>query len=192
MKKVKLLILFGIIVSSVFAQIPDFDFFDKIAFQEKSNFIKKTAFVESQNYNLTDFVYQRMEWEIDPDTLFIKGVVTTWFKSKTQNLNEIEFDLSLSLNVDSVVQNNQKLTFNQSQNKIIITLPERLNEGQLDSVSIYYQGIPNNSGFDVFSKTMHNNIPNIWTLSEPYGAMEWWPCKQSLVDKIDSIDIIVT
>ena len=192
MKKVNLLILFGVIVSSVFAQTPNFNFFDKIAFQEKSNFTNKAVFVESQNYNLTDFVYQRMEWEIDPDTLFIKGIVTTWFKSKTQNLNEIEFDLFSSLKADSVVQNNQKLTFNQAQNKINITLSNSLNEGQLDSVSIYYQGNPGNSGYGAFSQTMHNNIPNIWTLSEPYGAMEWWPCKQSLVDKIDSIDIIVT
>ncbi len=192
MKKLKLILLFTIITLSVFTQEPNFDFFDKIAFQEKSNFIKKSVFVESQNYALTDFVYQRMEWEINPDTLYIKGVVTTWFKSKTQNLNEIEFDLLSSMNVDSVVQNNQKLTFNQSQNKINITLPESLNKGQLDSVSIYYQGNPGSSGFGAFSKTVHNNVPNIWTLSEPYGAMEWWPCKQSLVDKIDSIDIIVT
>ena len=192
MKKIKLLLLFTIITLSVFAQKPDFDFFDKIAFEEKSHFIKKSAFVESQNYALTDFVYQRMEWEINPDVLFIKGIVTTWFKSKTENLNEIEFDLISLLNVDSVIQNNQKLTFNQSQNKIIITLPKSLNEGQLDSVSVYYQGNPGNSGYGAFSKTVHNNVPNIWTLSEPYGAMEWWPCKQSLVDKIDSIDIIVT
>ncbi len=192
MKKLKLILLFTIITLSVFAQKPDFDFFDKIAFEEKSHFIKKSAFVESQNYALTDFVYQKMEWEINPDVLYIKGVVTTWFKSKTQNLNEIEFDLYSSMIVDSVVYNNQELTFSHIQDKIIITLPESLNEGQLDSVSVYYQGIPNNSGFDAFSKTVHNNVPNIWTLSEPYGAMEWWPCKQSLVDKIDSIDIIVT
>ncbi|HEY4800899.1 MAG TPA: M1 family aminopeptidase, partial [Bacteroidia bacterium] len=32
----------------------------------------------------------------------------------------------------------------------------------------------------------------IWTLSQPYGASEWWPCKNSLTDKIDSIDIHVT
>ncbi|MEM7513100.1 MAG: M1 family aminopeptidase, partial [Bacteroidota bacterium] len=33
--------------------------------------------------------------------------------------------------------------------------------------------------------------PVLWTLSEPYGAKEWWPCKQSLNDKIDSIDVII-
>ena len=192
MKKIELIILFGILTFSVFAQKPDFYFYDKIAFQEKLKFIKKSAFIESQNYALTNFVYQRMEWEINPDTLFIRGVVTTWFKSNVNNLDEIEFDLFSTMMVDSVLRNNQKLIFNQNQNKINITLPESLNNGQLDSVSVYYKGNPGSSESGAFSKTKHNNVSNIWTLSEPYGAMEWWPCKQSLVDKIDSIDIIVT
>jgi aminopeptidase N len=32
----------------------------------------------------------------------------------------------------------------------------------------------------------------LWTLSEPYGARDWWPCKQDLNDKIDSIDVYIT
>ena len=32
----------------------------------------------------------------------------------------------------------------------------------------------------------------MWTLSEPFGAMEWWPCKQDLNDKIASIDVFIT
>ena len=29
-------------------------------------------------------------------------------------------------------------------------------------------------------------------MSEPYGAKGWWPCKQYLNDKIDSIDVFIT
>ena len=36
------------------------------------------------------------------------------------------------------------------------------------------------------------NVPVIWSLSEPYGAKDWWPCKSTLDDKIDSIDMFVT
>jgi aminopeptidase N len=192
MKKTELTLLFVILVFCGFAQKPDVAFFDKIALQEQTNFKNKSAFVESGNYNLTDFVYQRMEWEIAPDTLFIKGVITTWFKSKTQNLNEVEFDLHDTLIVDSVTHKNVKLAFQRTQNKLIVTLAHELNEEQLDSVSVYYRGTPPATGSGAFTKTIHEEVPNIWTLSEPYGAMEWWPCKQSLVDKIDSIDIIVT
>ena len=31
----------------------------------------------------------------------------------------------------------------------------------------------------------------ISTLSEPYGARDWWPCKATLLDKADSVDISV-
>jgi aminopeptidase N len=32
----------------------------------------------------------------------------------------------------------------------------------------------------------------LWTLSEPYGARDWWPCKQDLNDKIEAIDVYLT
>src|SRR6185503_7002384 len=35
-------------------------------------------------------------------------------------------------------------------------------------------------------------IPILWTLSEPYGSRDWWPCKNGLDDKADSIDIFIT
>ncbi|MCH2231983.1 MAG: hypothetical protein MK105_16730 [Crocinitomicaceae bacterium] len=31
-----------------------------------------------------------------------------------------------------------------------------------------------------------------WSLSEPFSAYEWWPCKQSLTDKADSVGIKIT
>ncbi len=31
-----------------------------------------------------------------------------------------------------------------------------------------------------------------WSLSEPYSAFEWFPCKQSLKDKADSVAVNIT
>jgi aminopeptidase N len=181
-------------VYSVFGQAPDPNFSDKMALQEQQKFLLKSTFKESESYAETDLVYQRMEWEIDPNVKYIKGSVTSYFTSQVENLTEIEFDLNDTLTVDSVFQNNQKIIFIQNDNKLIIPLIHPLSYLQLDSVQVFYQGEPEPelTGFGSFSKGSHSGIPIIWTLSEPYGAMEWWPCKQSLVDKIDSIDIIVT
>lgn len=181
-------------VFSVFGQEPDPNFTDKMALQESKRFHLKSTFKEYQSYAETDLVYQRMEWEIDPNIKYIKGSVTSYFTSQVENLTEIEFDLNDTLTVDSVFQNNQKINFIQNDNKVIIPLIRPLSHLQLDSVQVFYQGEPEPelTGFGSFSKGSHSEIPIIWTLSEPYGAMEWWPCKQSLLDKIDSIDIIVT
>jgi aminopeptidase N len=34
--------------------------------------------------------------------------------------------------------------------------------------------------------------PVTWSLSQPFSAYDWWPCKQSLRDKIDSVDVWIT
>jgi len=44
----------------------------------------------------------------------------------------------------------------------------------------------------LFVVSTHNSVPVMWTLSEPYGARDWWPCKESLSDKIDSMDFYIT
>jgi len=179
---------------SAFAQKPDPNFTDKMADQEQQKFKLKSTFQESQNYSDFDLVYQRMEWEVNPNVNYIKGSVTSYFVSQLENLSEIEFDLNDTMRVDSVIQNKQKIVFSQNKNKLLLELGHSLANMELDSVQVFYQGepAPEVNGFGSFSKGEHAGIPIIWTLSEPYGAMEWWPCKQSLLDKIDSIDVIVT
>lgn len=72
-------------------------------------------------------------------------------------------------------------------------MPNSINQGILDSLTIWYKGIPGGSGgFSSFTISSHNFIPVMWTLSQPYGSSDWWPCKNVLNDKIDSIDIYVT
>ena len=75
-------------------------------------------------------------------------------------------------------------------NKLTIFFNFPINSGEIDSVQIFYQGKPaNDEGY--FSRVQHLTGHSIHTLSEPYGAMFWWPCKQGLTDKIDSLDIYV-
>lgn len=193
-KTILSILFFLLFVAVAFAQEPDPDFNDKMALQESKHFLLKSTFKESASYAETNLVYQRMEWEINPNVKYIKGVVTSYFTSQIENLSEIEFDLNDTITVDSVVQNGLKINFTQNENILLIQLKHSLQNQQLDSVQVFYQGVPEPTlkGFGSFTNSKHAGIPIIWTLSEPYGAMEWWPCKQSLVDKIDSIDIIVT
>jgi hypothetical protein len=143
----------------------------------------------TQNYDLK---YHRMEWMIDPGEYFIAGTVTTYFVPIEDDFNEISFDLATVLDVSEVLYHGQTLNFQQlSGNQLKISLPNPLSQGQLDSVSITYEGEPPSSGFGSFGQGTHNGVPALWTLSEPYGAKDWWPCKQDLVDKIDSIDVYV-
>jgi aminopeptidase N len=85
------------------------------------------------------------------------------------------------------------LNFTHTNNILIIDLNQYLQAGQLDSLTVYYHGVPPGTGFGSFAAETHgpNNTPVLWTLSQPYGAKDWWPIKQDLNDKIDSMDILV-
>lgn len=139
-----------------------------------------------------DLKYHRLEWTIDPAQLYISGSVTSYFTAKTAGFQEINFDLVNELTVSQVLRQGQPLTFIQHDDeRLQIFLPAALSVGQLDSVTIVYAGAPPQTGFGSFTKTTHAGVPILWTLSEPYGARDWWPCKQDLSDKIDSIDVYV-
>jgi aminopeptidase N len=142
--------------------------------------------------NNFDVNFYRCEWEIDPNIRFIRGKVTPYF-TITSPADKIVFDLSNILTVDSIIYRGNKLVFQQIANDgLQLQFPSILSAGQNDSLSIFYNGIPrDNIGFRPFVQSAHNGVPVIWTLSEPYGAKEWWPCKNGLDDKADSIDVLI-
>lgn len=141
--------------------------------------------------NNFDVKYYRGEWQVDPAVRYIKGKLTMYF-TVLSNGNAITLDLVTGfLTVDSVKRNNQLLTFTHIDSALNINFSPSLTVGTLDSVSVYYQGSPSSTGFGSFIDDTHAGTPVIWTLSEPYGSADWWPCKSQLGDKADSIDIYI-
>lgn len=166
---------------------------EMIALSERKSFLQiyKTDNAGSESNN--NVTYQRLEISVDPAVNFIAGKVTTYFIPDS-DLNTIEFDLTDILLVDSVIFHNAPVNYTHTGDVIHINLPVTLLAGQVDSIAVSYHGVPSNTGFGSFVQTTHgaDSIPIMWTLSEPYGAKDWWPCKQDLQDKIDSIDVIIT
>ncbi|MEP6712660.1 MAG: M1 family aminopeptidase [Ferruginibacter sp.] len=142
----------------------------------------------SENF---DVKYYRCEWEVDPAVRYIKGKVTVYFYVSVA-ASSITLDLMSPLVTDSVQQHGVSISFSQPPNTLQINFATPVPAGSIDSISIYYQGVPPNTGFGSFIQTSHTGTPVMWTLSEPYGARDWWPCKNNLGDKSDSVDVIVT
>ena len=141
------------------------------------------------NYDIT---YHKLEFTVNPNTKFISGKITTTYTALA-NMNTITFDFANTLTASLVKKGTTNLTFTEnSNNELIITLPSTQAVGTSATIEITYSGTPPNNGFGSFEQTTHNGVPIIWTLSEPFGARDWWPCKQDLNDKIDSIDVYIT
>ncbi|MCG1035032.1 M1 family aminopeptidase [Polaribacter sargassicola] len=159
---------------------------------EAKSAAKKLAFKVNSNTSNYDITYHKLEFSVNPAIASISGKVTTTFTA-LENMNTVIFDLDDNMTVSNVTQNNNNLQFTQnSDDELIITLQNTLNSSNSTSVTITYSGNPTNNSFSSFEINTHNGTPVLWTLSEPYGALGWWPCKQDLNDKIDEIDVYIT
>ncbi|MBX2930973.1 MAG: T9SS type A sorting domain-containing protein [Chitinophagaceae bacterium] len=167
------------------------DFLDIAAIEQKAYASRINTNQTSQASDNFSIYYSRFVWKVNPAIRFIEGIATIYFTSLTTN-NNIVLDLSNQLIVDSILFRHQSINFQQqSNNALAILFNTTINTLQKDSVTIYYKGVPSTSGFNSFVQTTHNNIPVIWTLSEPYGSQDWFPCRNGLDNKIDSIDIFI-
>ncbi|MCB0523270.1 MAG: T9SS type A sorting domain-containing protein [Lewinellaceae bacterium] len=172
------------------------DDFETIVQTEKSAWLRNQKAQERGGLvsavNRSDIQYCRLHWTVDPAVKYIRGTVMTVFEPY-EILSSLEFDFSEALTMDSVLYHGQKLIFTRLGDVLTVEFPQNLAAQVKDSLTFYYQGIPTSTGFGSFETGIHgpDSIPVLWTLSEPYGAKEWWPCKQSLDDKIDSIDVFI-
>ncbi|HLA54824.1 MAG TPA: M1 family aminopeptidase [Flavobacterium sp.] len=142
------------------------------------------------NYDVT---YHKLEFTVDPAVYAIAGKVTTTYTALA-NMSTVTFDLVDQLVVASVKKNNVSLAFTHiaGNNELVITLPAVQTTGTSATLEITYSGTPAGSGFGSFVTDEHAGTPVLWTLSEPFGARDWWPCKQDVNDKVNSIDVYIT
>ena len=140
-----------------------------------------------------DLKFHRLLFTVDPAIRWIQGSVASYFTWNDNDHSVMTFDLSDSLEITAIRYHGALIeNFTRAHNVLTIPIPESPNTPHLDSIMVDYQGVPPETGFGSFSLGEHNNVPVLYTLSEPYGASDWWPCKQNLNDKIDSVLIQVT
>ena len=169
--------------------ISEFDRMVEAEMKSASSFQNLRVNPNTLNYDVT---HHDLRFTINPDTTtpFISGVVSTTFRALS-NMTTVTFDMATALAVSSVTMNGTGLTFTQSNYELNINLPTTLSTGTTATVIITYAGSPPQAEA-AFTRSTHAGTPVIYTLSEPFGARDWWPCKQDLNDKIDSFDIYIT
>jgi len=190
MKKILLLIvlIFNLVT---FAQTDNIAFEKMVEAEMKSaaKIQNLTINPNTQNYDIT---YHELRFTVNPATYLISGVVTTTFTALA-NMSSVTFDMSDSMTVSSVTRNGVPQSFTQNASKeLVISLSTTVTTGTSATVVITYSGPPESNGFGSFVTANHNGTPVLWTLSEPFGARDWWPCKQDLNDKVNSIDVYIT
>jgi aminopeptidase N len=187
-KKITLIVLVFSFYSTVFSQVVQSNI-EMIANKEKKSALRTINALPNPNTANYDVTYHKLELNVDPAVQTISGKVTTNYTALS-NINTITFDLVSAMVVSSVKQNNLALSFTQNANELIITFPTTQLNGTSASVEIIYSGTPPNTGHVFYN--YHSGSPVLFTLSESFGDKEWWPCKQDMTDKINSIDLYIT
>lgn len=190
MKRIIIFLIICCTVTYTKSAPPNINSLRNIYFFEKQAFYMDRLSAKSPDFENFDVIYYRCEWQVDPSVRYINGKVTSYFKINSTS-NYIIYDLSDSLGVDSITERNHSLSFSHQDNILKISFTETKQIGTFDSVSVYYKGVPVSTGFGAFVNSSHSGVPIMWTLSEPYGSSDWWPCKNDLNDKADSIDVYI-
>lgn len=139
-----------------------------------------------------DVTYYKLDITVTASPQYIKGSVTMNALCRVSSLSWIRLDMTgYYMTMDSVKVNGIPAVFTQSVMTFDVTLDHTYGLGEPMTVVMYYRGSP---GYVLgsFTFSSHAGTPWIWSLSEPFGAKDWWPCKDHPGDKADSIDVYVT
>ena len=172
-------------------------FYNDLIKSEKLQFqnMEKLSRLQYPGDSTIDVTYYKLNLTLTYQPQNLNGIVTVNFKSVSPSLTSFYLDLQNTLTVDSVTMNGSKISFTHMSGvpKLVINLPSPINQGEQGSITIYYGGVPGSSGFGSFTfGTDRSGGQAIYTLSEPYGASDWWPCKDTPADKADSSDVWIT
>jgi len=142
-----------------------------------------------------DVKFYFLDIEVSDTTTWLTGSTTILIEILDNNTDSIVFDMSDSLFTDSVHIDDHAVSFGRSDNQIIVYPWRKTEQGSKLKVKIYYHGTGQGSGWlsGIYSRYVAAYDLNVtWTLSEPFSAKNWFPCKQVLTDKADSAYIFLT
>lgn len=139
-----------------------------------------------------DVFYYKLNLTVDHTAETLDGNVIMAATSLADDFHLVAVDFFNDMTVDSVKSGGENLLFNHQNEVIEIELPDTLSNGEDFYINTFYHGTPVSYGWGSFGFDEHDTGPVVWTLSEPFYARSWWPCKDIPSDKADSADIWLT
>ncbi|QCR23648.1 M1 family aminopeptidase [Pontibacter sp. SGAir0037] len=150
--------------------------------------------------NQYDVGFYKLDLQLERNSRSVAGSVTTIAKLTNSQLDTFAFELHPNFEILSVVVNGepQQSVSNDQQGNISVKLSTPIvAPAELTAVITYSGTAPSGAnaaignGFNTATEPVWGNQVT-WSLSEPYAAYEWWPTKQVLTDKADSVHVFVT
>lgn len=142
-----------------------------------------------------DITYLKLGIQASDTSTYVAGKAEYSARIVRDGIGSVFFNMNRDLQADSVRFNGNPCVYAHAGNLLKVTFPQGLVSGTAVSLDIWYHGASHPAGFFAGITSLYNatwKIPVTWTLSEPFGAGDWFPSKQVLSDKIDSMDMYIT
>ena len=185
-------------ICSLRSQVLNTEIYDRyIRIPEMKKSAKISQYIHDVLNNLQsnfDVISYDIDIEIFPDQKVITGHVKINSKSLEAGLQQVSINLYDNIEIDSIKQGTSLLQYTRLDNMVSVDLISNFNYGENFQIEFYYRG--NSAEGDperwLWDTQPNTTVPVIYSLSSPYGASTWWPCKDDLKDKADTVSIKVT
>ncbi len=142
-----------------------------------------------------DVTFYYLDIEVSSTSISVGGTVEIHATVVADEMDVFAFELNAALSLDGIIFNGIAIDdWTWEGDNVLAEVPV-LQQGDMFVAEITYGGTPPTGGFfsgitNDYSNTWQKNVT--WTLSEPFAAKDWWPTKQVLTDKADSVWVFLT
>jgi aminopeptidase N len=160
----------------------------------ESYFENLQTIVQTHLLHSYDVKHYFLDINVMNNSTYVDGEVTFLVEVVALQLDTFAFELLDVMTITQVLVNDVSHSFTRLNNEVFVPLTSPIQTGQLFSVKIVYGGTPPTGGFFSGISTALDSWGKhvTWTLSEPFAARDWWPTKQVLADKADSVWVFLT
>jgi len=134
-----------------------------------------------------DVLHYDVRLQIDPDQASLLGLLYVTLVPVVAGVDEIVLDYKDDMNVETAAWFRPGFTFlpwDHADDLLRIHLPERHAPGDTLTILVVFDGYPQPDGIYGFQFTPREDGGTVAaSLSEPWSARSWWPCKDDPRDK---------
>ena len=161
--------------------------------QLKSASLSVAQIAQSERYNVH---FYALDVKMNHQSTALEGTVEI-HATANEALDSALFELFQSFTINQITVNGIPTAYSRVLSAIKVEVSATAGTGFV--LKIDYSGTPPTAQTNPlggagmtndFSPSWGNQVT--WSLSEPFSAYEWWPCKQSLGDKADSCSVKIT
>jgi aminopeptidase N len=141
-----------------------------------------------------DIRFMDLDITVLPSTKSISATAIKRF-TISETVPSVRLQLTRLLDIASVLDGNgESIPYSRDDADGLILMPTTGYEPGDHSVQVVYSGTPTSTGFGSFNFgfSRHFGEEIIWTLSQPFGAQDWFPTTNDPSEKLDSIVMRIT